>query len=169
MILNLFCWSDDGHGVIQNGQWDLMSCNGIEILTLLPLGDVASHLEFVIFKLISRIYILGISYKNAPMWMPGHLTDYSHHCHYLSQWWPRSMSPYGITRPQWVNMVSGWLECANCDLLRCVVCISRSLWFALVDHVFLSVVQSLAGNIYQINLTTVSLFILFIQLIEALK
>ena len=23
--------------------------------------------------------------------------------HYLSQCWPRSMSPYGITRPQWVN------------------------------------------------------------------
>ena len=23
--------------------------------------------------------------------------------HYLSQWWPRSESPYGITRPQWVN------------------------------------------------------------------
>ena len=23
--------------------------------------------------------------------------------HYLSQCWPRSLSPYGITRPQWVN------------------------------------------------------------------
>ena len=23
--------------------------------------------------------------------------------HYLSQCWPRSISPYGITRPQWVN------------------------------------------------------------------
>ena len=23
--------------------------------------------------------------------------------HYLSQFWPRSMSPYGVTRPQWVN------------------------------------------------------------------
>ena len=23
--------------------------------------------------------------------------------HYLSQYWPRSSSPYGITRPQWVN------------------------------------------------------------------
>ena len=25
--------------------------------------------------------------------------------HYLNQCWPRSMSPYGITRPQWVNVV----------------------------------------------------------------
>ena len=24
--------------------------------------------------------------------------------HYLSQYWPRSLSPTGITRPQWVNM-----------------------------------------------------------------
>ena len=26
--------------------------------------------------------------------------------HYLSQCWPRSMSPYGVTRPQWVNSYS---------------------------------------------------------------
>ena len=25
--------------------------------------------------------------------------------HYLSQCWPRSMSPYGVTRPQWLNTV----------------------------------------------------------------
>ena len=25
--------------------------------------------------------------------------------HYLDQRWPRSMSPYGITRPQWVNVM----------------------------------------------------------------
>ena len=24
--------------------------------------------------------------------------------HYLSQWWPSSMSPYGVTRPQWVKL-----------------------------------------------------------------
>ena len=160
MILNLFllirwCYS----------KWpmrDLMSYNSIEILTFLPLGDVANHLEFVIFKLISRIDIIGISYKNAPMWMPGHLTDYSHHCHYLSQWWPRSMSPYELTPGH--NELTWWQDGWNVQ----TVMIS-DVWFALVDHLFLSVVQSLAGNIYQINLTTVSLFILFIQLIEALK
>ena len=26
--------------------------------------------------------------------------------HYLSQWWPRSMSPYGVTRPQWVHAIT---------------------------------------------------------------
>ena len=25
--------------------------------------------------------------------------------HYLSQCWPRSLSPYGVTRPQWVKMI----------------------------------------------------------------
>ena len=25
--------------------------------------------------------------------------------HYLSQCWPRARSPYGVTRPQWVNML----------------------------------------------------------------
>ena len=25
--------------------------------------------------------------------------------HYLSQCWPRSLSPYGVTRPQWINAV----------------------------------------------------------------
>ena len=25
--------------------------------------------------------------------------------HYLSQCWPRSLSPYGFTRPQWVNVI----------------------------------------------------------------
>ena len=26
--------------------------------------------------------------------------------HYLSQCWPRSLSPYGVTRPQWVNRMN---------------------------------------------------------------
>ena len=28
--------------------------------------------------------------------------------HYLSQCWPRSLSPYGVTRPQWVNTWHKW-------------------------------------------------------------
>ena len=31
--------------------------------------------------------------------------------HYLSQCWPRSVSPYGITRPQWVNITTIWSVC----------------------------------------------------------
>ena len=57
----------------------------------------------------------GISCKIALSWMPLDLTDdkstlvqVTAWCrqatsHYLSQCWPRSLSPYGVTRPQWVN------------------------------------------------------------------
>ena len=57
----------------------------------------------------------GISYEIALRWMPLDLTDDKSTLvqvmawcrqatsHYLSQCWPRSMSPNGITRPQWVN------------------------------------------------------------------
>ena len=43
--------------------------------------------------------------------------------HYLSQCWPRSMLPNGVTRPQWVKMVSGlhslynWNPCIYKDSL----------------------------------------------------
>ena len=59
----------------------------------------------------------GISYEIALRWMPQDLTDdkstlvqvmtWCHQAtsHYLSQCWPRSLSPNGITRPQWVNDV----------------------------------------------------------------
>ena len=31
--------------------------------------------------------------------------------HYMRQCWPRSMFPYGITRPQWVKrLISGWMH-----------------------------------------------------------
>ena len=28
--------------------------------------------------------------------------------HYLSQFWPTSLLPYGLTRPQWVNSLAPW-------------------------------------------------------------
>ena len=38
--------------------------------------------------------------------------------HYLSQCWLKSLSPYGITRPQWVNsLVSGRCGC----IIECVI------------------------------------------------
>ena len=69
----------------------------------------------VIFKLISVIDGLGISCEIVLTWMPQVLTDdkstliqvmtWCHQAtsHYLSQCWPGSLSPYGVTRPQWVN------------------------------------------------------------------
>ena len=72
------------------------------------------HFNFrkVIFKLTGG---WGISYEIALRWMPQDLTydkstlvQVMAWCrqatrHYLNQCWPRSMSPNGVTRPQWVN------------------------------------------------------------------
>ena len=60
----------------------------------------------------------GISYEIALRWMPLDLTDDKSTLvqvmawfrqapsHYLNQCWPRSMSPNGITRPQWVDWLA---------------------------------------------------------------
>ena len=60
----------------------------------------------------------GISCEIALIWMSLDFTDDQStliqvmaRCrqavsHYLSQCWPRSLSPYGATRPQWVNSIS---------------------------------------------------------------
>ena len=72
-----------------------------------------------IFKLISWIDTLSASRKTVVRWMPQNSADdkstlvqvmaWCHQAtsHYLSQCWPRSLSPYGVTRPQWVNQ--SWL------------------------------------------------------------
>ena len=69
----------------------------------------------VIFNLFWLIVILRFSYDNALRYMPQDLSDdkstlvqvmawcYQASSHYLNQCWPRSMSPYGVTKPQWVN------------------------------------------------------------------
>ena len=58
----------------------------------------------------------GMSHDIAHRWMPLDLTDdkstlvqvmvWCHQAtsHYLSQCWPRSLSPNGVTRPQWVQV-----------------------------------------------------------------
>ena len=58
----------------------------------------------------------SISCEFALIWMSLHFTDdqstlvqvmaWCHQAasHYLSQCWPRSLSPYVVTRPQWVNV-----------------------------------------------------------------
>ena len=73
------------------------------------------NFRFVIFKQILVIDDWGISCEIALTWKSQDLTDdkltlvqvmaWCHHTtsHYLSQCWPSSLSPYGVTRPQWVK------------------------------------------------------------------
>ena len=90
---------------VQNGA-------AITVLTHWPLGDLDNILKLQ-FSIL--FYWLVSSNDNAPRWMPWDLDDKSTlvqvmawcrqaTSHYLSQCWPWSMSPNGITRPQWVNM-----------------------------------------------------------------
>ena len=109
-----------------NGRW-LPNNHG---LTHWPLGsfnlilDILGHFRY--FKLIIVNGGLDISYKIALRWMPLGFTDDESTLvqvmawcrqatsHYLSQCWPRSMSPNGVTRPQWFNddydTDIGWLQ-----------------------------------------------------------
>ena len=78
-------------------------------------GRPGCHFKTAIFNLVLLIGVFTASNDNALRWMPWHLTDdkstwvqvmaWCHQAasHYLSQCWPGSMSPYGITRPQWVK------------------------------------------------------------------
>ena len=77
-------------------------------------GRFKFKFRLVIFKPILVNGGWGISYEIALRWMPQDLTDDKSTLvqvmasgqatsHYLSQCWPRSMSPYGVTRLQWVN------------------------------------------------------------------
>ena len=86
-------------------------------LTHWPLGDF--NFRLVIFKLTLVNDGWGIYYEIALRLMPLDLTDDKSTLvqvmawcreatsHYLSQCWPISMSPNGVTRPQWVNP-SNW-------------------------------------------------------------
>ena len=77
-------------------------------------GWYASNFKCAIFQHIPMIEILSISCETAPILMPVDLTDDKSTLvqvmatsRYLSQFLPRSLSPYGVTRPQWV-MVSSY-------------------------------------------------------------
>ena len=73
------------------------------------------HFREVIFKLLSMIHGLSISFQIGLRRMLLDLTDdmstpvqemaWCHQApnYYPSQCWPRSLSPYGSTRPQWVK------------------------------------------------------------------
>ena len=86
----------------------------IRVNSLAP-GKFEWNLSYVIFKQILVIDGWGISSELALIGMSLDFADdqstlvqvmaWCRHTtsHYLSQSWPRSLSPYGVTRPQWVN------------------------------------------------------------------
>ena len=102
--------------------WRIYASLGINELTL------GCNLQLVIFKDIAGIDILGISWEIALRGMPQNLTDdqsisvqvmaWCHQApsHYLSQCWPKSLMPCGITGPQWVNPCHAEFDMRNIKL-----------------------------------------------------
>ena len=78
-------------------------------------GEFEWYFRYLTFQITAVIDGWGISCELALRWMSLDLTDEKSTLfrvmawcrqaasHNLSQWWPRSLLPYGITRPQWVK------------------------------------------------------------------
>ena len=110
-------------------QWvNSQKCHGVWIFMLLPCqhgphslltnlapGRYGSNFKGTLFKLIIQNSSLSIWSEIVLVWMPQSLANdkstivqvmvWCHQAtsHYLNQCWPRSMTPYGVTRRQWVN------------------------------------------------------------------
>ena len=92
------------------------------VVNSLAPGKFEWNFRHVIFKQILVIDGWGISCEIALRWISLNLTDdkstlvqvmaWCHQAtsHYLSQCWLRSLSPYGVTRPQWVKPKSWMLH-----------------------------------------------------------
>ena len=105
-----------GDGLALYGQWLWCHFN----VNSLPPRKFEWNFRYLIFQIISVIDGRVISCELALWWMSLDLTDekttlvqvmaWCHQAtrhqalsHYLSQCWPRSLWPYGVTRPQSVN------------------------------------------------------------------
>ena len=85
-------------------------------------GTFERNLKEIIFMLILVINGRGISCEIALRWISldfiddqSTLVQVMAWCrqatsHYLSQCGPRSLSPYGVIRPQWVNLLEIWMN-----------------------------------------------------------
>ena len=109
----------------------------IWLINSLAPGKFEWNFRYVIFKWILVIDGWGISCEVAIIWMLLDFTDDQSTLvqvmawcrqaasHYLSQCWPRSLSPYGVTRPQWVNFkymkfkfVWNWIKKSSVPLAK---------------------------------------------------
>ena len=120
-LYHLYYGSDD---VFQNGWQDNEECYGTLSVNALAPGRSYCYFKNVIFNLALLIGIFKSSYDNVLRWLLQDLTDdkstlvqimaWCHKAtrHYLNQCWPRSPMLYGVTRPQWVNILgTEWNGC----------------------------------------------------------
>ena len=111
-VAMLKLWGSD-HRKIVDAQYQTRILN-----SLAP----GSNLKSIIFKFIIQNYSLGTYSWITLRWMPQNIINekstlvqvmaWGHQAtsHYLSQWWPSSTSPSGITRSQWVKQTQVWMS-----------------------------------------------------------
>ena len=116
-----WCWTGN-NSLPESYSNSLMPCGANTMINPLFPRGFQRNFRKVIFQLILVIDGWCISCKIVLKWTPMDLTDGKSTLvqvmawcrqatsHYLSQCWPRSLSPYGIIRPQWVN-------CAVCPII----------------------------------------------------
>ena len=92
--------------------------HGEILINSLAPGKIEWNFRSLIFQIISVIDGWGISCELTLRWMSLDLTNDKSTLvqvmawcrqatrHYLNQCWPKSVSPNGVTRPQWVNVMT---------------------------------------------------------------
>ena len=128
------CWC---HGSLHH---QVISSHGIN--SLAP-GRCGCNFRNIIFELISWIDTLSATSKIVVRWMPQNSSDDKSTLvqvmawcgqatnHYLNQCWPRSMSSYGVARPQWVNnltYLSYVCPCLSWEEFQLPVCDMPMSW-----------------------------------------
>ena len=100
-------------------------------LNSLSAGRCISNFENIISDHTLQINFMSISCEIALRWIPANLTNGKSTLvqviawcrqatsHYLSQCWPRSLLPYGVIRPQWVNSYLYWFQWLHKLYLAC--------------------------------------------------
>ena len=72
-------------------------------------GECSFDCKCITFKYIIMTTFMGVSYAIAYRWLAednigsGNGLVLSHNMPYFNQWWLRSMTPYDVTRLQWVD------------------------------------------------------------------
>ena len=102
-------WATDPYGTSNSTNIYILE------LTQWPLGDVAVEIAL-------RPVPHNLTNDKSTLVWTGQVMAWFHQAtsHYLSQCWPRSMSPYGVTRPQWVKHI------------QCVAVITRSIFLKIL-------------------------------------
>ena len=113
------------------------------INSLVP-GRRGNYFKCIIFKLIMQNTSFRAHCEIALMWMPQNFTDEKSTLvrvmawcrqatsHYMSLCRPRSLSPYGVTRPQWVNTL--WLSDAIWEHRSGPISAQVMAWCLMISH-----------------------------------